>query len=384
MSEEKAIEAARPGRSKRIYVYWGMALTLLIALGLFCWLVVVPVGQVRSELRKVVEERKRAWTQENTVLGSGVFGPMLRGIGGPEEAADRLCLYLWVPDRFAPHKDLAVEALGECRQPGAVPALVRALENQNPEVRECAAEALRQLKSGAAPAVPALIRALDDEQKSVQMRSALVLGAIGPDAGAAVPRLIGLLKEGDGSLVWAAAIALGNIGPAAKEAAPALVKLLNDSDLHVRLSAAKALTQVGEKERGIQALEKLLKAKDDDVRISAAHALFKLGRRREEAVSIIAEGLSPDKGFNARFSAAVFLADLGPDAKAAIPALTRALGDGEQIVRGHAARALGEIGPAAAGAVSELEKLLEDESRWVREMTAEALKKIRAVRNIGE
>jgi len=358
-----------------------MALTLLIALGLFSWLVVVPVGQVRSELRKVTEECKRAWTQENTVLGSGVFGPTIRKFGGPEKAADRFCLYLWVPDRFAPHKDLAVEVLGECRQPGAVPALVRALENQNPKVRERAAEALGKLKGGAAPAVPALIRALGDEQQSVQMRSALALGAIGPDAGAAVPRLIGLLKEGDPVVNWAAATALGGLGPAAKEAAPALTELLSDSAPYVRLSAAKALTQVGEKERGIQALEKLLKAKSDNARISAAHALFKLGRRREEAVGIIAEGLSPGKGFNTRQSAAVFLADLGPGARAAAPALIKALGDKEAMIRGHAARALGEIGPPAAGAIPELEKLLGDESRWVRDMAAKALKKIRAVRN---
>ena len=35
-------------RSRKIYVLWSTALTLLLALGLFCWLVVVPVVQLRT------------------------------------------------------------------------------------------------------------------------------------------------------------------------------------------------------------------------------------------------------------------------------------------------------------------------------------------------
>lgn len=35
-------------RSKRIYVYWGVALALLLTLGLVCWTVVVPVFPGRA------------------------------------------------------------------------------------------------------------------------------------------------------------------------------------------------------------------------------------------------------------------------------------------------------------------------------------------------
>jgi hypothetical protein len=42
---------AKPeGRSRKIYVLWTIALTLLLSLGAFCWLVVVPVWQVRDVL----------------------------------------------------------------------------------------------------------------------------------------------------------------------------------------------------------------------------------------------------------------------------------------------------------------------------------------------
>ena len=35
-------EGVAGAKSKRVYVYWGVALALLLAAGLFCWKVVVP------------------------------------------------------------------------------------------------------------------------------------------------------------------------------------------------------------------------------------------------------------------------------------------------------------------------------------------------------
>jgi hypothetical protein len=35
-------------RSRKIYILWAIALTLLLSLGAFCWLVVVPVTQLRN------------------------------------------------------------------------------------------------------------------------------------------------------------------------------------------------------------------------------------------------------------------------------------------------------------------------------------------------
>jgi len=46
-------------RSRKLYVLWAIALTLLLALGLFSWLVVVPVMGVRSALEEASQRRKR-------------------------------------------------------------------------------------------------------------------------------------------------------------------------------------------------------------------------------------------------------------------------------------------------------------------------------------
>jgi hypothetical protein len=63
-------------RSRRIYVLWAIALTLLISTALFCWLVVVPVWQVRRAV-------ERAYTGEQAKL-------LVRELGGPKLAAARL------------------------------------------------------------------------------------------------------------------------------------------------------------------------------------------------------------------------------------------------------------------------------------------------------
>ena len=55
-----------------------------------------------------------------------------------------------------------------------------------------------------------------------------------------------------------------------------------------------------------------------------------------------------------KISAIDTLADLGPAAKSAVPALTAALAHQDASVRHHAARALGSIGPDASSAIDAL------------------------------
>ena len=74
-----------------------------------------------------------------------------------------------------------------------------------------------------------------------------------------------------------------------------------------------------------------------------------------------------------RSNAARALARLGPEAKAAVPALSEALKDEEAFVRGYAASALSGIGPAAVPALS---KALKDEERDVRVSAAAALARL--------
>ncbi len=67
------------------------------------------------------------------------------------------------------------------------------------------------------------------------------------------------------------------------------------------------------------------------------------------------------------------LAEIGPAAAPAIPALIAALKDEDWDVRSSAARALGNIGPAAASAVPSLIAALKDENRNVWDKAVDAL-----------
>ena len=67
---------------------------------------------------------------------------------------------------------------------------------------------------------------------------------------------------------------------------------------------------------------------------------------------------------------------MGPDARQAVPALTRALKDHDSHVRGYAAEALGRIGPEAKQSVPTLIQLLGDEDINVRQNATVTLGKI--------
>jgi hypothetical protein len=102
-------------RSKRIYVYWGVALFLLLGLGLFCWLVVVPFLQVRP----IVEQCDTIKTSlEVNFLGQGNagvhieqdFDSFVDELGGKDRAFRCLSIYVALPNCVAGHKGGAAGA----------------------------------------------------------------------------------------------------------------------------------------------------------------------------------------------------------------------------------------------------------------------------------
>ena len=95
---------------------------------------------------------------------------------------------------------------------------------------------------------------------------------------------------------------------------------------------------------------------DEVVRRRAARALGELGSQAEPAVAELIETLSDD-GKLVAFEACQALAKIGPPA---IPALTKALAHNEVAVRSWAARGLEEIGPEARAAIPALIDSLRD------------------------
>ena len=151
-----------------------------------------------------------------------------------------------------------------------------------------------------------------------------------------------------------AAHALGQMGAKAKPASEALIALVGSDDETLRREAVRALAKIrpGPK-RTVPALARLLADGSPTVRTSALHALAEVGA---PAVPMLIEALGNDK---TDYWAMLVLAELGPDAKDAIPALVEQLSSNRAENRREALICLGKIGPASASAIPALEKLLD-------------------------
>lgn len=179
-------------------------------------------------------------------------------------------------DRVADVRQLAAWALGEIEDAGAVRGLSDAVLNDDSgDVREQAAWALGEIED--ARAVPALAGVLsNDPNADTRQLAAWALGEI--EDARAVPALIEvLLNDASGDTRQQAAWALGEIEDA--RAVPALIEiLLNDASGDTRQQAAWALGEI-EDPRAIDALAAAMDDEDADVRQMAIWALGEIDGR---------------------------------------------------------------------------------------------------------
>jgi HEAT repeat protein len=265
-------------------------------------------------------------------------GPELRAVLGrdPEAEVRRAAAFALGEVMAQAHDRRQVEE--------AVAALARSVrEDQDSNVSYWAARALLRFGAGARGAVPVLLAALRDRRPRVAETAADGLARLGPDV---VPDLGDALLDRKCQARRPAAQYLGDLGPEARAAFPALVRTLRDEDVWLRLGAASALVRI-----------------DADAGAAAA-------------VPALAEIVDSKKNHPVVQNALTALKDLGPRARAAVPALARALQDDDRLFRNRAADALGAVGPGAAAAVPALGELLQNENRTLRVAAARALWRI--------
>ena len=111
-------------------------------------------------------------------------------------------------------------------EPGPELSKVVIQDKREWDLPETAARSLSRIGSAA---VPELTKQLNDNDPAVRQRAADVLARIGPAAKQAVPDLVAALEDGDEAVRKSAALALGQIGPAASEAVPALTRMMKES-----------------------------------------------------------------------------------------------------------------------------------------------------------
>jgi len=213
---------------------------------------------------------------------------------------------------------------------GVVAALVRALQDSVPSVREDAAYALGQLEAAAA-VQPLTARLEREPAANVREMIAWALAQIGNRSASGA---LGLLAQRDssevvrGMAVWA----LGQLEDPASVAA--LVTALRDASAEVRGRAAWALGTI-EPPRAPAPLVAALRDPSHDVRLRAAWALGQIAD--SSTVGELATTLR-DSTAEVRRAALWALGQIGGDA--AQGALLQALEDRDPEVRARAARAL--------------------------------------------
>jgi len=190
------------------------------------------------------------------------------------------------------HEQARRSVLGMLRRfPGeaSIPVLVKALEDQDRELRRGAAFVLEELANAQAEA--ALLRALKDEDGQVRASAARALGRLG-DRAASGP-VIGLLQDPDPGVRKAAASALSSVG--GPEAVEPLIARLSDAD--VRWEAVTALARIGD-DRAVKPVIALLG--NDEMGESLFHVVGHWQGNRALVRGLIEALASPDERVSRR------------------------------------------------------------------------------------
>jgi HEAT repeat protein len=257
------------------------------------------------------------------------------------------------------------------RSPGQdeAAALSQQLSSTDVQARLAACRDLAQLGVKAQGAVPQLIKLLRANDVDEQRLAALTLASVGESAAAAVPALMDNLTAKDAQARAAAAYALGKIGPAARAAAPALVTAAADEDSMVRHQVLAALRNIDPPHNLVVPLfAKMLGSVNSGEAATLADTLADAGAA---AVPELVRALA-DKG--AAYWACLALAEIGPPAAPAVPALGKLLRSDEAEVRMQALVALAAIGEASRPLAPQIGELV-NQDKWssVRYSAAYAL-----------
>jgi HEAT repeat protein len=233
--------------------------------------------------------------------------------------------------------------------------LLEAATTGSGQARYAAIDHLGERAADSDKVVPALVKLLRDDDPQVEWRSARALGDYGDEAAVAAPELRALLTKQDPILQYHAAIALGKVGDRSDDTINALVTLVASPDGRVARAAIKALRNLNpDPERVIAVLEKVLESDD---RAVVAHALEAVIERGAKAVPVLNAALKRPR---TAYIACAAIEQIGPDAAGTVPALTELLGTTKhsQLLI-QALLALASIGPAAQSASPQIIPLLE-------------------------
>jgi hypothetical protein len=179
------LPAEKPGHNLRGAILWTAGILLALALAWFVGTVVVPIWQVHRALKGrsssvwVARTIRKTAFFENSHSGGGTWLPenLREELGGKENAAKQLRVYLAMPRRLAPKRVEAICVLGACGAHGVRP-LIRQLSSTAADMRCAAACALGEIGSEATEAIPFLELLAKDPDGDTQVAAEVAISRI--------------------------------------------------------------------------------------------------------------------------------------------------------------------------------------------------------------
>ena len=230
-------EPSKPVRTWRPILLWAAGLLLALGLAWFIGAVTVPIWQVRAAVAHTDIDVAR--------------------LGGPSAAIRKVDLYLRMPDRIAPGKDLTMLIMGRCGSE-ATPYLIDILRREQ-NVRLCTMAVYALGEREDARAVEAVLSAMQDSRAGVRASAASVLRNVsGPRAHQA---LLAATRDQDAYVRYEVIEAIGESKP--PDAVDVMITALSDPDMSVRWGAVQFLAEFRD-QRALSALEELSRRETDE------------------------------------------------------------------------------------------------------------------------
>lgn len=190
-----------------------------------------------------------------------------------------------------------------------------------------------------------------------------------------VNSLLEKLSDGNTNTV---VTALGRISVMDKDSQklfiPKIIALTLNQSKAIRYSALTTLGDMKSTDKVVLfAIKKCLFDKESDIRRCATDALSRMGSLAEHAIYELADRIVNDRDPIVQELCCYALAELGPNAHPALPALSQTLRYGTEATRVAAARTISRIGPEAEMLRPALIQALQDHNHHVRYFASEAL-----------
>jgi HEAT repeat protein len=259
--------------------------------------------------------------------------------------------------------------------PSFLPALIRALKDEDETVLESVLSMIALMRSKAQDALPSLPKLLKSPNPKIRYLAIKSIVNIGPKDVHA-PLFKTALKDEDRNVrVWAAG-GLWNLGQNEKEARKLFENSLTSADQKEHLEAIVVLVELQLK--AVPLLEELIKNKEPVLRQSAIGVIGELRSPQIPASTLkLLEGALQDENDEIVRCAVFALGRLREQAKRSVPLVIRCLKHSNPGVRCMAASSLSCVESAADVAIPALTEALDDKDRYVREAAQESIETLK-------